>query len=654
WCLFSSHAPGEGAGRGRCAERCRAAFRPDDDAGAGRGDTCFPFSMKDLALADHLDDLISAGVDALGIDSRGRSPLYVAAVTDFYRRLLDGELPEGDRARAEADIRTIFSRPWTDYLIDGRTNREVALGAAAAHRGTPIGEVESVTMRPARPRAFLRFRTSRRLEVHDGLRVEIPGEDRPFGFAIETMHLVTKSRRKGSREVFEAPAGSTVEVGLPEECPLMPPGAVVRCSSSQEVKQRYGFARPKPGRFRGRRPVDVLVEVAPDGLRAAARVADARIEARVEVAGELDTAKDASNTERAARTAFEKLGDTRFRLGSFELRNPDGMFVPASVLNRLRRDVTASLDAKLAAATASHLEALKAKLAARPAPADAGTGEFRWSVKTDRLANLAAFEPDDWRGIHEVIVDIARDGPADLHSGLESIAVRLSSPKSEAAGRDRARLALPAITRAWERDDLLGKIAALAGSGWTKWQIAGASGWEHLRAAESIDVTTDWPLYVANRQAGRLLIETGASGFTLLPGEAVADCAELLEEFGAAATVVVYGDRPVFVSEACVHANLAGGCPGSEGCSFESVPMLSSFGDRIVALREGCRTVVIHRDPFCLSDSLDDLSRAGARSLRVDLVWRSYTPEQARDIWRTVRRGDRPERATLPPPARGS
>ncbi|MHC4506854.1 MAG: peptidase U32 family protein, partial [Planctomycetota bacterium] len=357
WCLFSSHAPGEGAGRGRCAERCRAAFRPDDDAGAGRGDTCFPFSMKDLALADHLDDLISAGVDALGIDSRGRSPLYVAAVTDFYRRLLDGELPEGDRARAEADIRTIFSRPWTDYLIDGRTNREVALGAAAAHRGTPIGEVESVTMRPARPRAFLRFRTSRRLEVHDGLRVEIPGEDRPFGFAIETMHLVTKSRRKGSREVFEAPAGSTVEVGLPEECPLMPPGAVVRCSSSQEVKQRYGFARPKPGRFRGRRPVDVLVEVAPDGLRAAARVADARIEARVEVAGELDTAKDASNTERAARTAFEKLGDTRFRLGSFELRNPDGMFVPASVLNRLRRDVTASLDAKLAAATASHLEA---------------------------------------------------------------------------------------------------------------------------------------------------------------------------------------------------------------------------------------------------------------------------------------------------------
>ncbi len=444
----------------------------------------------------------------------------------------------------------------------------------------------------------------------------------------------------------------------------MPPGAVVRCSSSQEVKQRYGFARPTPGRFRGRRPIDVLVEVAPGGLRAVARAATSwevedEIEARVDLGGELDAAKDASNTERAARTAFEKLGDTRFRLGSFELRNPEGVFVPASVLNRLRRDVTAALEAKLAAATASYLEALKAELEARPAPADAGTGEFRWSVKTDRLAHLAAFEPDDWRGIHEVLIDIAQDGPAGLHSGLERIA--------EAAGRDRVRLALPAITRAWERDDLLAKIAALADSGWSKWQIAGASGWEHLRAVVSLDVTTDWPLYVTSRQAALELFDSGASGFTLSPPEGqvpggpdrtwegtLAGMQPLLEEFGAAATLVVYGDRPLFLSEACVHANLARGCPGTEECSFESVPMLSSFGDRIVALREGCRTVVIHRDPFCLSGSLDDLSRAGARSLRVDLVWRSYTPEQARDIWRTVRRGDRLERAIPAPPARGS
>jgi len=705
WCLFSSRAPGEGAGRGRCAERCRAAFRlsscerpaqPEAD-GSPDDATAYPFSMKDLALADHLDDLISAGVDALGIEARSRSPLYVAAVTDFYRRLLDGRLPPGERARAEADIGTIFSRPWTDYFIDGRADRGATLDAAAAHRGTPIGEVESVTMRPGRPRAFLRFRTSRRLETHDGLRVETPGEDRPFGFAVETMHLVTKSRRRGSKEVFEAPAGSIVEVGLPEEYPLMPPGAVVRCSSSQEVKQRYGFARPKPGRSRSRRPIDVLVEVAPEGLGAVARAAtswevEAGIEARVDLAGELDAAKDATNTERAARTAFEKLGDTRFRLGSFELCNPGGMFVPASVLNRLRRDVAASLEAKLAAATASYLERVKARAAGptgihamdgigQPAPScescasllNAVPGEFRWSIKTDRLAHLGAFEADDWRGVHEVIVDIARDDPAGLHSGLERIA--------EAAGRDKVRLALPAITRAWERDDLLGKIAALANSGWSKWQIAGASGWEHLRAVEALDVTTDWPLYVTSRHAALELLDSGASGFTLSPpigqvpegpdrtwGEAVANCAELLEEFGAAATVVVYGDTPLFVSEACAHTDLAGGCPGPAPCrppaepdasgpeepSFESVPMLSSFGDRIVALREGCRTVVIHRDPFCLSDSLDDLSRAGARSLRVDLVWRSYTPEHSRDIWRTVRRGDSPERAIPAPPARGS
>lgn len=658
-CLFPAHAlgpaqagagpsvgradaPGRSANRGTCGEVCRVAFRIEGGSGAPgggsrrtgsrapsgarpEGDTCFPFSMKDLALGDHLDDLRAAGASALKIEGRKRSAFCVAAVTDFYRRLLDGKLPPGKRAVARADLRTVSSRPWTDRFIDGRTDKDVAGRAAGGGRGTPIGEVESVTVRVGSPRGSLRFRTSRRLELRDGLEVSVPGQDRPFGFAVEHMRLAAKSRRRKSKEVFEAPAGSTVEVQLPEEYPLIPPGTTVYCSSSQEVKQRYRHARPKPGRFRSRRAMTVLAELSRDRLSVSARAEpywDERgrpPEASAAVAGPFRPAKEAAKTASAARSAFEKLGGTRFRLAGFDLRNPEGLFVPTSKLNRLRREVVALLDAKYCDAHAHYIRQVRREVtAAFPAPPPKPHG-FGWSLKTDRLAHLAAFEADDWRAVEEVVVGITRESVEGIQRGLEHI--------TEAAGRERVRLALPVITRSRDEEDLRGKVDALARAGWQKWQIAGVSGWGYVGSPGSLDITTDWPLYVTNRQTALQLLDMGASGFTLSPEDGLSNIKALLTEFPGRATVIVYQDTPLFVS------GLGAGTGPAE------MRMLSSFGDKVVRLGEAGRTVVIHREPFCLSDRLDEIARAGAASLRVDLVWRSYAPEEAREVWRTVREG---------------
>lgn len=51
-------------------------------------------------MGDRLADLCRAGVASLKIEGRMKSPLYVAAVTDYYRRLLDGDLtPDQQRQR---------------------------------------------------------------------------------------------------------------------------------------------------------------------------------------------------------------------------------------------------------------------------------------------------------------------------------------------------------------------------------------------------------------------------------------------------------------------------------------------------------------------------------------------------------------------------
>ena len=107
----------------------------------------------------------------------------------------------------------------------------------------------------------MRFRTGRALERHDGLQIDLPVLGKPFGFAVERLWDVMPGQGGKRREVFEAPADTLVEVGLPRDHPEIPASAPVYCSSSQAVKQKYRHTRPKPGLHRTRRPI--AVEVTP-------------------------------------------------------------------------------------------------------------------------------------------------------------------------------------------------------------------------------------------------------------------------------------------------------------------------------------------------------------------------------------------------------
>src|SRR5205823_5192162 len=123
----------------------------------------------------------------------------------------------------------------------------------------------------------------------------------------------------------------------------------------------------------------------------------------------------------------------------------------------------------------------------RPAPR---TRELRWNVKVDRLAHLDAFGLDDWAGVDEAIIDIARDHPTTLAEGLERLAGRI--------GRERIRLALPPLTRKWEERGLLHKVEKLRAAGWRRWEAGNLSAWPDLGLDPTspdtgeIDLSTDW------------------------------------------------------------------------------------------------------------------------------------------------------------------
>jgi putative protease len=642
-CLFSSQTLGRSGNRGRCAYSCRDSFEVEGapatlrDGRPVRRDPAkgFPFSMKDLALPDHLPALRAAGVSCFKIEGRKKSPLYVATTTEYYRQLLDGTLDPAERARREADLQAVFSRPWTHLFVESHKDKEVADRDTVGHRGTPIGTVERVAGDRRSPR--LRFRTDRPLERHDGLQVDLPILGKPFGFAVDRLWIIQGRR---TEPAYEAAAGDLVEVELPADHPELPIGAAVYCSSSQAVKRQHKQERPRPGQHCVRRGIEIRLSLTAATLSAAGRLQERlglpAVEVSCSLEGPFAPARDRQATQGAARGAFEKLGDTPFFLADFSCHDPEGVFVPVSRLNQVRREIVAQLEEASQQASCERTAALLQEVCPplNPAPR---TKAFRWSVLVDRVHFLDAFTSEDWTDLDEVVIDISRDHPALLVDRLETLA--------EQVGRERIRLALPALTRKWEEHGLFHKLDRLRERGWRKWQAANLSAWTLLGLdprqgmREELDLATDWSVYALNRVAARQLLDLGVSRFTLSPEDGLANLQPLLAEFGEQATLVVYQDTPLFLAESCAYANLIGGCPGKANCTFESMEMESSHGERVTALDYHCRTIVLNQGPFCLSPRLHDLARAGARSLRVDFLYRKYDPAVVVERWRAVRAG---------------
>lgn len=647
-CLFSAQTLGRSGNRGKCAYSCRDSYEVANaplslrDGSPVRRDPRqgFPFSMKDLALPDHLPALRAAGVSCFKIEGRKKSPLYVATTTTYYRKLLDGALTAEERPEMEAEMQSVFSRPWTHLFVQSHKDKEVADRDTVGHRGTLIGKVEQVHGGGSEPR--LRFRSRRALQRHDGLQIDLPILGKPFGFAVERLWLLTPDRRGKRQEVFEAPADALVEVSLPREHPDIPIDAPVYCSSSQAVKQKYRPTRPKPGLYHTRRPIAIDLTVTSEQAIVVGRLLNSpgytsSPEVRRVLSGPFPPARDRASLEESARAAFEKLGDTPLALDSFTYRNDAGVFVPVSRLNQIRRELVSGLEESLHRNLAQRVADLQAVVTPPPSPLSQPPADFRWSIKVDRIGFLDAFEDRDLVGIEEIVVDIARDHPVLLAEQLERWAGRVR--------RNRIRLALPALTRSWEDKGLRHKIATLRDAGWSKWEAANLSAWSYLGLDPlqpqpgNLDLSTDWSVYVLNGLAAQALTRMGVSRFTLSPEDGLKNVRSLLGEFGARAVLIVYQDTPLFLAESCAYANLIGGCPGKANCRFESMEMVSSHGEKVTALDYHCRTIVLNQNAFCLSCYLAELQHAGAICLRADFLYRPYEALEVRRRWRLLRSG---------------
>jgi putative protease len=638
-CLLSACLRGGSGNRGQCAYICRNHYKIHD-ANGNLVDQGAPMSMKDLALPELIPALQRCGVASLKIEGRKKTPLYVAAVTNYYRKLLDGSFAAGEQARCERDIKIIFSRPWTALYARNARSATVTDPRNVGPRGAEVGTVAAFYPGdPARIRFVLKNQS---IERHDGLQIEVPRQEKPFGFPVDELRVFSQRGNESGAAVFCAEAESSVEVTLPPEHPAIPVGAKISCSSSQAVKRSYSWPTPRPTLCRSRYPVYFELRIMPRQLEVISQpcagpreLSDIRSSMTLEEP--LGTARQPEKVAETARSCFAKLGDSSFSLAELRVHNPEGLFVPSSLLNEIRRqaarDVQKALDQDLKELVAK----LQRAVGSWQPPSVASKAAPAWAIKIDRAFYLNLFNEQDLTGLDEVVFAIGRTPPEELPETLAELERLLG-------GRNRIRLALPAISRdngeiAWQP-----LVSSLFRSGWRRWELSNLGAWQLFRDAgaspRNLNLSADWPLQVSNHLAARTLLGMNLQRLTLSPEDPWDNWLALLKKLGPYLELPVYQDTPLALSANCILSSSKGFCPGKKNCDFTTLALTSRRDEKLIAINDNCQSVIISERPFDLSGHLQELRRHGASRFRADFLWRDYAPTQVMAIWRKLHDDD--------------
>lgn len=558
-CQFSAMEYGRSANRGKCMYPCRAAF-------ACNGRESHLFSMKDMALGE---DILKMPVDSLKIEGRKKSALYVAAVTDYYRRILDGK---GADTQKEENIKQIFSRPWCKFHFNGK-DKKIIDRDFVGHRGLFIGTIASVS------HGKMRFKTSHLLARHDGLQIDAAGDEKPFGFSVQKLFADNKS-------VYEANADTFVTVELPKGYPLLQKGDKIYLSSSGAVKGSYHYEKPKPNAYHNNNDIDVKITVSDKQIFAKSGEYEACVN------GNFTPANNPEKSNEAIKNAFGKTGDTSFNLHLLTIDNPKNLFTPSSLLNELRRDLYGKIK----------IHTFNGELPEVPMRRHI-VEKRRFTVKVDNLAYLRLLNLDNFAEI-----------------------IYLINPQSDirelsALPKNKLRIALPAVCR---HPALFAEIIdKLLASGYHKWEVANYWALEAL-PTQRLDISFDSSLYMLNTQAIAMASKIGASQITLSLEDIKINICNIAEKSNIKTSLVIYQDVPLFTSVGCIRDN------DCKNCSQKTLWFdLERQGRKFKALSQNCQMMVFDDKPYCIAADATDVM---TDFLRMDFIYKPYTAEKVRAI----------------------
>jgi len=586
---FSSEAwGGRSANRGQCAQACRLPYDLlVDGSQRDLGEYRYLLSPGDLYALEQVPQLAGIGVGALKIEGRYKEAEYVAAATAAYRKAVD----EASAAVTEIErlkLEQVYSRGLGAYFVTGTNHQRVVDGRAPRHRGVCVGTVERLL-----PRAVV----VKPSDAHAWMPVS-PGDGLVFD-AAEWRGV--EQKEEGGRVYGVAARGGRLELTFGNgdlDLRRIRPGDLVWRTHSPALERELRVYTAASGPVRRQR-VDVRVtahEGAP--LESVWRAGDCEV--AVQSPSALPHAASQPAAYEFVRQQFERLGGTPYELGELEVAIDGRPFLPAAVLNQVRRTAVEQLRARQ--------EALR-PVAVAPVnwhagdPRERGPAEGRVHllVRTEeQLAAALALRPDS---ITLDYLDLYGLKPSVERVRAAGVEVRVASPRVLKPGEEKIaeflrRLECPVLARP-------ASLLALMGDR---------------------RVTGDFSLNVANAVAARTFLAMGLERLTPthdLNGEQVTALARQVG--GAALEVIVYQHLPVFHTEHCVFCRfLSTGTSYKDcgrPCEKHQVELRDPSGRSHPLLADvGCRNTVFNAEAQEASAFLDDWRAVGLGHFRLEFA----------------------------------
>lgn len=316
-CFMSSMLGGRSGNRGRCAGTCRLPFSLD---GAKNTKNAYPLSLKDLCTIESLPELLEHGVDSLKIEGRMKGPRYVGEVTRIYRKYVDLYLSGRTYKVEEQDkkiLMEVFNRGgFTGGYYKEYHGKDMMSMKRPDHQGLFVGKITKLM------KGKISFTTKEEIHKGDVLQIRISKE--------EKVELTSPSDFK---------AGSNVVLNG-QKMKKLHEGMEINRTLNHPMIERIdeGLKQKKKENLKGK----IIIK-----KDQCAKLIVKDKDHDVEVLGPVieEAQKNGASREEVERL-LRKTGQTHYEFESLEVELGENLFVPGSVLKKLRKEAFAQMDQK--------------------------------------------------------------------------------------------------------------------------------------------------------------------------------------------------------------------------------------------------------------------------------------------------------------------
>lgn len=616
-CLTSESLGRRSANRGECAQACRMPYKLEVD---GRvrdlGERRYIYSPQDLCAIDRIPEMLAAGVRSFKIEGRLKSPEYVAATTRAYRRALDAALegrPVPERAHA-ADLYAMqmaFSRGFSTGWLDGTDHPLLTHGRFGKKRGSLAGRI----VRSGEGWVELDTLPPMPISPGDGFVIDA-GQDRNEEQGGRIWRV------QGKRLYFHG-KGSRIDWRY-----VRPGNLLWKTSDPALDKYLHGtwcnFA-PRAAQKNQAQRLDIHFSG-----RAGAQLTATCRGVTVGSGQPLEPADKRPLTRETLEAQFARLGGTSFTLGNCTCELEEGLHMPLSILNRMRRELVFKLEAQ--AETAGKSPA-SAPMARQPLDWE------RWSPYFPARQAAEGYELS-------VLCRTAEQAMAMLEQGVTRIYLDFKDIRQypDVVSSMRKRSLGTSIWIATMR------IMKPHEAGYFKYTTAakpdgilvrnlGAAQWFRDKGFPLI---ADFSLNTANPESLLFWKEWGMELCTVSYDLNAQELADFLRwGCGPQLELTLHQHMPLFHTEHCVFCTFLSRGHSYKDCGQPCEHHRVRVMDRTYAMHylqsdEGCRNTLFNGQAQTAARYADSMRRVGLRRFRIELLEES--PETAVELVATYRK----------------